>query len=75
LTFTIDVDACSGGVEVIQKVLRKFGKGGARSADAEDGMDVQMENGGLSVEGWGVYMDDSPSTSYLQPHFIVLTIV
>lgn len=61
LTYTIDVDTCAGGVEVIEKVLKKFGKG-ARSSDSEDAADyVQMEDGGITVDGWGVFMDDAPS--------------
>lgn len=58
LSFTIDVATCAGGVEVLEKVLKKFGKGGSRSTDADGGMDhVQVDDGGLSVDGWGVYLD------------------
>jgi mitogen-activated protein kinase kinase kinase len=60
--FTIDVDTCAGGVEIIEKVLRKFGKGGPRSADTES--EVKLDDEGLSVDGWSVYMDDAPGTSY-----------
>lgn len=55
LTYTIDVDNCAGGVEVLEKVLRKFGKG-SRTPDSAD--NVIMEDGGLSVDGWGAYLDD-----------------
>ncbi|KAK1236529.1 ATP binding [Marasmius sp. AFHP31] len=59
LTFTIDVDSCVGGVEIIEKVLKKFGKGGNRSTDIDGTMDhVTTEGGGLSVDGWGVYLDE-----------------
>lgn len=61
LTYTIDVDTCAGGVEILEKVLRKFGKGGRGfGGDADtDGMDhVTTEDGGLSVDGWGVYLEN-----------------
>ncbi|KAJ7285793.1 ste11-like protein [Mycena rebaudengoi] len=58
LSFTIDVTSCAGGIEVLEKVLKKFGKGGSRSAGVDGGMDVQQTpEGGLSVDGWGVYLD------------------
>jgi len=54
-SFTIDVASCSGGVEVLEKVLRKFGKGDSRS---DGNTEVShTEEGGLMVDGWGVYMD------------------
>ncbi|KAJ6630840.1 hypothetical protein B0H10DRAFT_1774199 [Mycena sp. CBHHK59/15] len=57
-SFTIDVASCAGGIEVLEKVLKKFGKGGSRSAGADGGMDVQQtDEGGLSIDGWGVYLD------------------
>jgi mitogen-activated protein kinase kinase kinase len=58
LSSTIDVATCAGGVEVLEKVLKKFGKGGSRSTDLDEGGDhVQTEEGGLSIDGWGVYLD------------------
>lgn len=61
---TIDVASCNGGVEVLEKVLKKFGKGSLRS---DGNIDVsQTDEGGLMVDGWGVYMDmgqeDGPGT-------------
>ena len=54
---TINAEDCSGGIEVLEKVLRKFNKLGSRS-DSSDIMDlVEIEDGGLSVDGWGVYID------------------
>ncbi|KAF5377058.1 hypothetical protein D9757_007745 [Collybiopsis confluens] len=62
LTFTIDVDTCAGGVEILEKVLKKFGKGGrplGADPDVEGGLDhVTTEDGGLSVDGWGVYLEN-----------------
>ncbi|KAF9075260.1 hypothetical protein BDP27DRAFT_1315780 [Rhodocollybia butyracea] len=58
LTYTIDVESCAGGVEILEKVLKKFGKGG-RGMGAEGGLDhVTTEDGGLSVDGWGVYLEN-----------------
>jgi len=55
LSFTIDVASCTGGVEVLEKVLKKFGKGNSR---VDGNTDVShTEEGGLMVDGWGVYMD------------------
>lgn len=51
----IEAANCAGGIEVLEKVLKKFGKGGSR---ADGGMDhVQTDAGGLIVDGWGVYLD------------------
>ncbi|KAJ4463215.1 hypothetical protein C8J55DRAFT_539124 [Lentinula edodes] len=63
LTYTIDVDTCVGGVEILEKVLKKFGKGGGRGigtdAGAEGTLDhVTTEDGGLSVDGWGMYLEN-----------------
>jgi len=55
---TVNVEDCAGGVEVLERVLRKFGKIGSRSSDADNGMDyAQTTEGGLTVDGWGVYLD------------------
>ncbi|KAJ3732201.1 Pkinase-domain-containing protein [Lentinula guzmanii] len=63
LTYTIDVDTCVGGVEILERVLKKFGKGGGKGIgadpDAEGALDhVTTEDGGLSVDGWGVYLEN-----------------
>jgi mitogen-activated protein kinase kinase kinase len=55
---TINVADCAGGIEVMEKVLKKFGKGGNRSSEAESTMEhVRTEEGGLVVDGWGVFID------------------
>ncbi|KAJ7452387.1 ste11-like protein [Mycena galericulata] len=56
LTFTVDIGSCVGGIEVLEKVLKKFGKGGNRLPSTEPDAQITSE-GGLSVEGWGVYLD------------------
>ncbi|KAG6879977.1 hypothetical protein C0992_008570 [Termitomyces sp. T32_za158] len=52
-TSTIDVATCAGGVEVLEKVLKKLGKGGSRSTES-DGVYLLPEDGGLSIDGWVV---------------------
>ncbi|TFY62902.1 hypothetical protein EVG20_g6538 [Dentipellis fragilis] len=64
---TINAEDCAGGIEVLEKALKKFGKLGSRYGDADSVMDrVGSDDGGLSVDGWGVYLDwgndDSPAT-------------
>ncbi|TFY79407.1 hypothetical protein EWM64_g4602, partial [Hericium alpestre] len=55
---TINVEDCAGGIEVLEKALKKFGKAGSRSSDADSVMNhVGTDDGGLSVDGWGVYLD------------------
>lgn len=49
---TINVEDCAGGIEVLEKALKKFGKLGVRGADV-----AGTDDGGLSVDGWGVYLD------------------
>jgi mitogen-activated protein kinase kinase kinase len=54
---TINVADCAGGVEVLERALKKFGKGGQRSADSGDGFDhVLTDEGGLVVDGWALYL-------------------
>jgi mitogen-activated protein kinase kinase kinase len=54
---TINVEDCVGGVEVLEKVLKKFGKLGAKNTDLEVTERVGTNDGGLSVDGWSVYLD------------------
>jgi mitogen-activated protein kinase kinase kinase len=58
-TCTINVADCPGGVEVLEKVLKKVGKFGSRGSDADMLDHVQTNEGGLTVDGWGVYLDSS----------------
>ena len=55
---TINVADCSG-VEVLEKVLKKVGKFGSRTTDADIMEHVSTTEGGLTVDGWGVYLDSS----------------
>lgn len=49
---TINLNDCSGGVEVLERALKKFGK--LRSG--EDGV-VEIVNGGLVLDGFGAFLD------------------
>jgi mitogen-activated protein kinase kinase kinase len=63
---TINVADCAGGVEVLEKVLKKFGKGGQRSADGDSVSEhVHTDDGGLIVDGWGVYFGQADGPSKL----------
>jgi mitogen-activated protein kinase kinase kinase len=54
---TINVEDCVGGVEVLDKALKKFGKLGPKNTDLE-GLDRAGTNdGGLAVDGWCVFLD------------------
>ena len=65
LSFTIDVATCSGGVEVLERVLKKIDKGSLRS---DGNLDVsQTDDGGLTVDGWGVFMEMEMSSGTPSP--------
>ncbi|CAL1704526.1 unnamed protein product [Somion occarium] len=53
---TINVIDCAGGAEVLERALRKFGKLNPKPGD-DTSMSVEIVNGGLSVEGWGAFLD------------------
>ena len=54
---TINVEDCAGGVEVLEKVLKKFGKLSAKNTEVEGPDRIGTNDGGLSVDGWCVYLD------------------
>ncbi|KZT67747.1 Pkinase-domain-containing protein [Daedalea quercina L-15889] len=54
---TINVADCAGGVEVLIKALKKFNKLGSRGESEGGAERVETQDGGLSVEGWGVYLN------------------
>lgn len=54
--YTVDVADCAGGIEVMEKVLKKADKVG--SSRRNDVMSrVETDDGGLSVDGWSVYLE------------------
>ncbi|KAG2134409.1 Pkinase-domain-containing protein [Suillus bovinus] len=55
-SYTVDVADCAGGIEVLEKVLKKADKVG--SSRRNDPMSrVETDDGGLSVDGWSVYLE------------------
>ena len=58
-SYVVDVADCAGGIEVMEKVLRKFDKVAAkRREDATNIMSrIETDDGGLSVDGWCVYLE------------------
>ncbi|KAL0946856.1 hypothetical protein HGRIS_013023 [Hohenbuehelia grisea] len=61
---TIDAATCAGGVELLEKVLKKFGKTRSPDSDIEH---VQIDGGGLIVDGWGVFFDGPQEDGQAQP--------
>ncbi|OCH94960.1 Pkinase-domain-containing protein [Obba rivulosa] len=53
---TLNVADCVGGVEVLVKALKKFNKLSSRG-EHEGAERIETEDGGLSVDGWGAYLD------------------
>ncbi|KAL5511240.1 STE11_2 [Sanghuangporus vaninii] len=54
----INVTECANGVEVLERVLRKFGKLGSNINGGGSGnVDPDSDEGGLSIDGWAVYLD------------------
>jgi len=60
---TINVEDCAGGVEVLEKALKKFGKLGAKNPELEGPDRVGTSDGGLSVDGWCVFLEWGNETS------------
>ena len=60
-TATVNVAECSDGVEILERVLKKFGKLGPGTIG-----DTESDEGGLCIDGWAVYLDwgqdDGPGT-------------
>ncbi|KAH7926308.1 Pkinase-domain-containing protein [Leucogyrophana mollusca] len=54
----VDVADCAGGIEVMEKVMKKFDKVASRRNDSSNIMNrVDTDDGGLSVDGWSVYLE------------------
>jgi mitogen-activated protein kinase kinase kinase len=76
---TINVEDCVGGVEVLEKALKNFGRLNARNSELE-GLDrVGTSEGGLSVDGWCVFLDwgneSSPGAFLFHPTCLRLFIL
>lgn len=76
-TRVVDLERCANGVEVMDKVLKKFGKvgpGGVAPASGSEGEDEdEDEDGGaeraLMVDGWAVFSasSDGESRPFMRP--------
>lgn len=53
-TSKVDVSTCTSGVEVLERVLKKFGKW--NTGMGTFGTDNDSENDRLEVDGWGVFI-------------------
>lgn len=53
-TSKVDVSTCTSGVEVLERVLKKFGKW--NTGMGTFGADNDSENDRLEVDGWGVFI-------------------
>ncbi|KAJ1310419.1 hypothetical protein OPQ81_007153 [Rhizoctonia solani] len=53
----VNVSSCHSGVEIIERALKKFNKQnpGKNSLDSDDDRTDETENGGLIVDGWGLF--------------------
>lgn len=61
-TATVNVAECTDGVEILERVLKKFGKLGPGTIG-----DTESDEGGLCIDGWAVYLDwgqDGPGTCF-----------
>lgn len=56
----VNLESCEGGMEVMEKALKKFGKwkGIAAGTGSESEGEVD-ETTSLKVDGWGVFMSES----------------
>ena len=64
-TRTVNVQTCNSGVDVLERVLKKFGKWRATNIHTDTESD---DDGNFEVDGWGVYTeqddDDGGSVSH-----------
>ena len=56
---TVNAAECNDGVDLLERVLKKFNKlGGSSRGGSNDGdIDIDTDDGGLTIDGWGVYLD------------------
>ena len=56
---TVNVASCTSGVEVLERVLKKFGKWNTGTSVSTDG-ESDEDGDRLEVDGWGVYAESDP---------------
>jgi mitogen-activated protein kinase kinase kinase len=61
-TRTVNVAACTSGVEVLERVLKKFGKWNTGTSVSTDG-ESDEDGDRLEVDGWGVYAESDPESN------------
>jgi mitogen-activated protein kinase kinase kinase len=66
-TRTVNVSSCSSGVEVLERVLKKFGKWGTGTAVTTD-TESDEDGDQLEIDGWGVYEDLEPNDESEYPY-------
>jgi mitogen-activated protein kinase kinase kinase len=64
-TTKLDVSTCTSGVEVLERVLKKFGKG--NTGMSSFGADNDSESDRLEVDGWGVFVQSEGSEGMWNP--------
>jgi mitogen-activated protein kinase kinase kinase len=65
-TRTVNVASCSSGVEVLERVLKKFGKWNTGASVSTDG-ESDEDGDKLEVDGWGVYAESDPDEDGKSP--------
>ena len=68
-SYVIDVADCTGGIEVMEKVLRKPNVSARKNDSISLTNRVETEDGGLCIDGWCVYIEwgDQRGSSKYQP--------
>ena len=72
-SYVIDVADCTGGIEVMEKVLRKPNVSARKNDSISLANRVETEDGGLCIDGWCVYIewDDQRDSSKYRPFVII----
>ena len=67
-SYVIDVADCTGGIDVMEKVLRKPNVSTRKNDPTSVSSRVETEDGGLCIDGWSVYIewDDQRDSSMYQ---------
>ncbi|EIN07318.1 Pkinase-domain-containing protein [Punctularia strigosozonata HHB-11173 SS5] len=69
---TINVTDCTGGVEVLEKALKKFGKLPKIDPDGSIMDYVSTAEGGLTLDGWGVYYSSNATTPMTEADIVAV---
>jgi mitogen-activated protein kinase kinase kinase len=58
---TVNVASCTSGVEVLERVLKKFGKWNEVTASVSTDDEFDENDDYLQVDGWGLYTERYPN--------------